>query len=56
MKYICKECGSDNIHVKMWVNPNTNEIGEWCKDDFGYPCWCEKCQDITEYETDEEGG
>jgi len=23
---ICKKCGSPDIHVAMWANPNTNEL------------------------------
>ncbi|MCK5611060.1 hypothetical protein KAR91_54810 [Candidatus Pacearchaeota archaeon] len=23
---VCKKCGSAEIHVGMWVNPNTNEV------------------------------
>lgn len=23
---VCKKCGSPDIHVAMWANPNTNEL------------------------------
>lgn len=45
--YMCKECGSTDIQILMWVNPNTDEI----VDDNGEDtCWCEKCQSENKYE------
>lgn len=38
----CAYCGSDNIEIRMWVNPNTNEIGNDCGED---ECWCNNCED-----------
>ena len=41
-KLVCSCCGSDNVQVSMWVNPNTKIIGDSneASDD-----WCEDCQD-----------
>lgn len=41
----CKSCGSADVEMKMWVNPNTNRIGDACSyitevED----CWCKKCE------------
>lgn len=46
-KFVCKFCGSENIQIKAWVGANDNEVHEWCEDD---KCWCENCQDISEWE------
>ena len=53
VKYVCSECGSENIQVKMWVNPNADplfndEPQEWVDDD-DCECWCQDCQEITKY-------
>lgn len=45
-KYVCKCCGSENIQIRQWINPNTNKQYEWC-DEARPECWCEECQDIT---------
>lgn len=42
----CTECGGTNVEVAMWVNPNTDEIGE----EFGSGTtadtqWCHDCED-----------
>ena len=52
MKVKCKVCGSTQIQVKYWVNPNTFEIIDPC-DGEENECWCEDCQDITECEWNE---
>ena len=48
-KYVfrCKECGSTDIQILAWVNPNTNEIID---DNAEKECWCEKCQEHQRYE------
>lgn len=51
-KYVCRECGSEDIQVKMWANPNTNEIDELCDDEFP-ECWCNQCQEITGWRKEE---
>lgn len=45
-KYICKKCGSTDITIRKWVNPNTNYISS---DDIDNECWCDDCEEITEY-------
>lgn len=49
-KYIfrCKECGSTDIQILAWVNPNTNEIIDDEVSDG--KCWCEKCHSRQNYE------
>lgn len=48
-KYIfrCTECGSTNVQIKCWVNPNTDEIIDDCEEK---ECWCEKCEAHQRYE------
>lgn len=41
--YFCSVCGSDDIEIKMWVNPNTNEL----VDDIDTNCWCHNCEEET---------
>ena len=42
-KLVCESCGSANIEMKCWCDPNTGKItdGDSCieKDD----CWCNDC-------------
>lgn len=52
-KYVCKECGSENIQVRLWFNPNTNEAVDWVDDDGSHYCYCEDCNDISEWEMKE---
>lgn len=45
LKVKCKECGSTDIEVQAWVNPNK----DWTEDpqlDFSEieECYCHKCQ------------
>lgn len=54
MKYVCKQCGSEDIQVRMWVGANDNKVGDWCNEDFDNECWCNECEDITSYETKED--
>lgn len=41
---VCDECGSADIEVKWWVNPNTMELISDCEDD---ECWCPHCEKHT---------
>lgn len=50
-KYVCSICGSDDIQVKAWADPNENRIFDWADES---DCWCEKCQDHTPYEYKED--
>ena len=48
-KYVCSVCGSDDIEVKAWVKPNNEDkVVEWCEDEIP-ECWCNNCQEITEW-------
>lgn len=44
----CENCGSTDVEMKMWVNPNTSEIGDDCssRKEAG-DCFCNECQDNT---------
>jgi hypothetical protein len=39
--YLCPHCGSDNVEMKSWVNPNTDEIKD---SDTGDDDYCNDCQ------------
>lgn len=54
MKYVCKCCGSDRIQVRAWIDANTNQAFEWCDDENYHECFCEDCQDLTEWKAIEE--
>lgn len=42
----CEECGSTDVEMKMWVNPNTEEIGGDCSSrKEEEDCWCKECED-----------
>lgn len=44
-KLYCSVCGSSNIEIKMWMNPNTKEIGDKCSDiSEEEDCWCITCE------------
>ena len=50
----CKECGSDDVEVKVWANlkPGEQDHSVWGSDD----CFCVKCEDHVSlvYVEDEE--
>lgn len=54
-KYVCKHCGSEHIQIRAWVGANDNQVHEWCEDSAVnyHDCWCEDCNDITEWEMKE---
>lgn len=43
--WLCPNCGSDNVEIKVWINANTNELGVNCGDDKGY---CNDCEEHGE--------
>jgi len=45
-KYVCKECGSDNVEIKTFVNLNTHEFVILDKVD-DEDTWCMSCEDHT---------
>lgn len=46
MKWVCSECGGDNVQVKAWINPNTDEIIESMGSEIE-DTWCEDCEKHT---------
>jgi len=42
---VCPNCKSDNVHVKMWVNPNTNEVIDSASDGEEDDEWCDDCRE-----------
>jgi hypothetical protein len=48
----CSECGSKNVQMKAWVNPNkSNEFIDYTSDhDEADDCWCEDCMENLELE------
>lgn len=49
-KYICSQCGGTNVEVRAWINPNTNEVFDFCSSEQ-YDCWCNDCEEHYELET-----
>ena len=41
---VCEICGSRDVQVKAWIDPNTNEICDECWGDKE-DCWCCDCQE-----------
>ena len=44
-KLVCKKCGSEDVAVMVWQNPNTKEI-TGPADEVGR-AWCDDCQKFT---------
>lgn len=42
VKYVCSECGSDDILIRAWVAANENNAYV-CDCDIDGVCYCEKC-------------
>ena len=55
---VCKECGSQQLEIQVWVNANTNEHISYVYDDndghWSDGKWCEECIDQTFFCTKEE--
>lgn len=45
-KFVCKRCGSDDVEIRVWQNPNTGEFGGDCEDD---ECYCNKCDAFSKF-------
>ena len=41
---LCNNCGSDNVEIKQWVNPNTGLIGDITSDNDDEDVWCNDCE------------
>jgi len=50
--YYCDKCGSTQVEVKMYVNPNTLEVEDNPEFESDEPCWCYNCQDNTHITND----
>ena len=44
---VCSQCGSESVSVKMWVNPNTNEIKGDAQEEAD-KAYCDNCEDHVE--------
>jgi hypothetical protein len=44
-KLYCDECGSDDVQIKMWVNPNTSHVDGECSTDVIEDGWCKQCNE-----------
>ncbi|MFI3293850.1 MAG: hypothetical protein SNI70_10085 [Rikenellaceae bacterium] len=48
----CKKCGSTNVEVRTWVNPNTLEVASLLDIHTiiseQADCWCKECDDNAE--------
>jgi len=42
--YVCSDCGSEDVHVAMWVNPNTNQILEGSDQTLNHS-FCDMCDE-----------
>ena len=44
----CANCGSSDVEMTMWVNPNTDERGCYIPDRLeDGTCWCKNCKEYT---------
>ena len=46
--YVCSNCGSSDVNVRVWINPNalavnTDDALEGVKFDASN-CWCKDCE------------
>lgn len=48
-QYVCKQCGSTDIEVQAWVNPNKHTIGDYLGGGLDCSCWCNECHETTTY-------
>lgn len=47
-KYVCADCGSEDIEVRAWIGANSGIVHEWCEDEMP-ECWCNHCEKTTRY-------
>jgi hypothetical protein len=48
--FICDTCGSKNVQMQMWVDPNTREIFDEISSDLK-DNWCDDCEENVTLET-----
>lgn len=46
----CSRCGGSNVHVHIWINPNTSELGEYAYEEESLAVergasFCDDCKD-----------
>jgi hypothetical protein len=41
--FLCSNCGSDNVEMKAWVNPNTDDVGDTVSTEEE-DCYCNDCE------------
>jgi hypothetical protein len=41
--FLCSNCASDNVEMKAWVNPNTDDIGDTISTE-DEDCYCNDCK------------
>jgi hypothetical protein len=51
-RWICCDCGSEDVQVMAWVNPNTGEMFEIISEGASevYYAWCPDCEDEVDFE------
>lgn len=55
MKTVCGTCRSENVQMKVWVNPNTMKVEDFTSENFEEEDnWCEDCQSHVELITIDE--
>lgn len=42
--YVCDKCGSTNVQIMVWANPNTDKIIDDVTG-INENMWCEDCED-----------
>lgn len=50
---VCQNCGNEDITVKAWVNPNTDQVMELCDFDSD-DRYCENCDQHIDIITKED--
>jgi hypothetical protein len=45
----CTVCKSENVQIRQWVNPNTNEVDN-SNGLENEDCFCQDCEEHTELE------
>jgi hypothetical protein len=46
---VCELCGGSNIELKMWVNPNTNKLGDSASDGEEEDNYCNDCEQHVQF-------
>tara|TARA_Y100001963_G_scaffold98587_1_gene135659 strand:+ start:814 stop:1026 length:213 start_codon:yes stop_codon:yes gene_type:complete len=46
--YTCEDCGSQDVELQGWINPNTGELKSFDDyDENALNSWCNDCHDHT---------